>query len=245
MLKLSASFLNRSSNINSSNINCSNIISSNSILTNTAFIGNKVSYDNSYNNYSPLIITNQTATGTTLNDSKPVLDLCRQGGASSSSFGARASFCLSRYENVSTNSRTLLDLTLAHTNYDNVKVMSFYSNGNVKISNDLNVNNITLSTTGKINSYDDYHYIQISQPDGIVKIQEYGTISFSIGATPVQKAFINLSGLTINNTINLLNTSQIITTTVNVQRDIINTNRWYKTGLLAGAYNNVDTYFTT
>jgi hypothetical protein len=42
----------------------------------------------------------------------------------------------------------------------------------------LTVPNITLGSGGKINSYDDYHYIQISQPTDTLTIQEYGKIVF-------------------------------------------------------------------
>ena len=64
------------------------------------------------------------------------------------------------------------------------------------MSGNLTVNNITLASNGKINSSDDYHYIQISQPTDTLTIQEYGTISFNIGPTKTQKAYINSSGLT-------------------------------------------------
>jgi len=64
----------------------------------------------------------------------------------------------------------------------------------------LTVPNITLGSNGKINSYDDYHYIEISQPTDTLTIQEFGTISFNIGQTKTQKAFINSTGLTVNGT---------------------------------------------
>ncbi len=57
--------------------------------------------------------------------------------------------------------------------------------------------NITLGSNGKINSYDDYHYIQISQPTDTLTIQELGTISFNIGSTKTQKALINSAGLNV------------------------------------------------
>jgi hypothetical protein len=64
----------------------------------------------------------------------------------------------------------------------------------------LTVPNITLGSGGKINSADDYHYIQISQPTDTLTIQEYGTISFNIGETKTQKAYINSTGLTVSGT---------------------------------------------
>ncbi len=70
-----------------------------------------------------------------------------------------------------------------------------------------NVNNITLASNGKMNSSDDYHCIQISQPTDTLTIQEYRTISFNIGSTKTQKAFINSSGLSVLWTFNLLGAS--------------------------------------
>ena len=82
---------------------------------------------------SPLTITHQTATSTTvLNDPKAVLHLCRQGTGGQAT-GARASFKLCRWENNSTNSRTRLDIALAHGAYDDINIMSIQSNGNVGI----------------------------------------------------------------------------------------------------------------
>ena len=82
---------------------------------------------------APLTITQplQTST-TTLNDPKSVLHLTRQG-TGSQAYGARASFKLSRYENVGVNSRTRLDLDLSHESYDDVNVMTLRSDGKVGI----------------------------------------------------------------------------------------------------------------
>jgi hypothetical protein len=82
---------------------------------------------------SPLTVTNQTPTGTTLNDPQPILNLCRQG-VPSVAYGARATFKLCRYENVDINSKTRLDISLAHTNYQTeTNVMTLRSDGNVGI----------------------------------------------------------------------------------------------------------------
>jgi hypothetical protein len=63
--------------------------------------------------------------------------------------------------------------------------------GNKTISGNLTVNNITLSSTGKINCVDDYHYIQLNQTNDTLTLQEYGTISFNIGPSKVQRMYIN------------------------------------------------------
>jgi hypothetical protein len=56
--------------------------------------------------------------------------------------------------------------------------------------------NITLGSNGKINGYDDYHYIQISQPTDTLTIQAFGKIIFSVGQTKTEIGRINSSGLT-------------------------------------------------
>ena len=96
---------------------------------------NPIVTDNSGFNHSeaPLTITNPTPTSSSvLNDPKSVLHLCRQG-TGSQAHGARASFKLCRYENSTTNSRTRLDITLAHNSYDDINTMSITSGGNVGI----------------------------------------------------------------------------------------------------------------
>lgn len=77
--------------------------------------------------------THPTPTSTSvLNDRLPIVHLARQG-TSSQAYGARATFALSRYENNSTNSRTQLDIQLAHGTYDTVNVMSVRSDGRIGI----------------------------------------------------------------------------------------------------------------
>ena len=48
-------------------------------------------------------------------------------------YGARASFKLCRYEHATGNSRSRLDITLAHNAYDDITAMSIASNGNIGI----------------------------------------------------------------------------------------------------------------
>jgi hypothetical protein len=82
---------------------------------------------------APLTITNPTPTSTSvLNDPKAVLNLCRTG-TSGQAFSARTCFKLCRYENSFPNSRTRLDITLAHNEYDELNIMSLQSGGNVGI----------------------------------------------------------------------------------------------------------------
>jgi hypothetical protein len=88
------------------------------------------SYDHSL---APMTITNRTVTSNTiLNDPKHVLNLAREG-TSGEAYGANATFKLSRWENNGLNSRTRLDLNLAHASYDEQHIMTFRSDGNVGI----------------------------------------------------------------------------------------------------------------
>ena len=87
-------------------------------------------YDHSL---APMTVTNRTVTSTTtLNDPKDVLNLAREG-TDNEAFGARATFKLSRYENNGVDSRTRLDLNLAHGSYDDQNIMTMRSDGNVGI----------------------------------------------------------------------------------------------------------------
>ena len=112
-------------------------------------INNIVSDRDVYNHSdSPLTITHPTATTTTvLNDPKTILHLCRQG-TGGQSYGAKASFKLCRWENNTTNSRTRLDITLAHDMYDDVNIMSIKSDGSVGIGTDVPA--VKLHVTGDI-----------------------------------------------------------------------------------------------
>ena len=81
----------------------------------------------------PLTITNTNTTGSTINDPKPVLFLCRNGVAGQS-YGSKASFNLCRFENAgNTHSRTRLDIGLTNENFNDVNIMSLRSDGNVGI----------------------------------------------------------------------------------------------------------------
>jgi hypothetical protein len=86
------------------------------------------------NSIAPLTITQLTATsGTVLNDPIPIIHICRVGTISESP-DARATFSLCRYENSSTtDSRTRLDILLAHANYDSSNIISIRSDGKVGI----------------------------------------------------------------------------------------------------------------
>ena len=108
--------------------NSTNIVSK---LTINDIVVDRGTFDHSE---APLTITHQSETSATvLNDPKTVLHLCRQG-TTSQSYGAKASFKLCRWENASNFfSRTRLDFTLSHNQYDDINIISVRSDGNVGI----------------------------------------------------------------------------------------------------------------
>jgi hypothetical protein len=125
---------------------------------------------NSFDHSSaPLTLAHPTPTSSTaINDPKAMLHLTRDGTASES-YGARASFNLSRYENTGTASRSRLDIGLADGTYSESTVMTLRADGrvgvgtdtpsetldvwgNVHVSNNisgnsLTINNVIVSTT--------------------------------------------------------------------------------------------------
>ena len=118
----------------------------------------KVTDDNTYtHDTDALYVVHQTATSTTtLNDPKEILLLARQG-TGGQAYGAAASFRLSRYENSSVNSRTRLDLILAHDSFlaSPTTVMTLRSSGDVGIgtttpSSKLEVNGVVKDQYGDL-----------------------------------------------------------------------------------------------
>jgi len=83
---------------------------------------------------APLTLTHATPTSTTaIGDPKAVLHLTRDG-TSGESYGAKASFKMSRYENSGTASRSRLDVTLADGTYSDSSIMTIRSDGKVGIN---------------------------------------------------------------------------------------------------------------
>ena len=98
---------------------------------------------------APLTVTIPTPTGITLNDQLPVAHFTRQGFGGQA-YGARATFALSRWENSDVNSRTRLDIGLAHGFYDTVYPISIRSDSRVGINTTNPAH--TLDVGGNINS---------------------------------------------------------------------------------------------
>jgi hypothetical protein len=131
---------------------------------------------------APLTITNPTATSTSvLNDPKAVLNLCRTG-TSGQAYSARACFKLCRYENSFPNSRTRLDITLAHNQYDELNIMSLQSGGNVGIGTTNPVSRLHLHNT-TANSDVAIRFTDSTSGSG-------ATNGFVIGENSTQKAYL-------------------------------------------------------
>lgn len=82
---------------------------------------------------APLTLTHPTPTSASaINDPKAVLHLTRDG-TEGESYGSKASFKMSRYENSGTASRSRLDVTLTDGTYADTHVMSLRGDGKVGI----------------------------------------------------------------------------------------------------------------
>jgi phage FluMu protein gp41 len=131
---------------------------------------------------APLTITNPTATSiSVLNDPKAVLNLCRTG-TTGQAYSTRACFKLCRYENDSVNSRTRLDITLAHNYYDELNIMSLQSGGNVGIGTTNPVSRLHLHNT-TANSDVAIRFTDSTSGAG-------ATNGFVIGENSTQKAYL-------------------------------------------------------
>lgn len=99
------------------------------------YFNNETTQKNGYDHTSsPVSIFNRIPMTSAI-EQKNLLTLSREG-TSAVSYGARATFTLGKYENSGTNSRTKLELNLAHNSYnDNQAVMTWNSSGFVGINN--------------------------------------------------------------------------------------------------------------
>jgi hypothetical protein len=111
-------------------------------------VGGNVVDDNGYAyNGNTAMVVHQLPTSTTvLNDPQETLLLARYG-TGGQAYGAAATFDLSRYENSSVNSRTRLDIKLAHGSFltSPTVAMTLLSSGNVGIGNTAPANRLFIT----------------------------------------------------------------------------------------------------
>jgi hypothetical protein len=111
-------------------------------------VGGNVIDDNGYAyNGNTAMVVHQLPTSTTvLNDPQETLLLARYG-TGGQAYGAAATFDLSRYENSSVNSRTRLDIKLAHGSFltSPTVAMTLLSSGNVGIGNTAPANRLFIT----------------------------------------------------------------------------------------------------
>jgi len=99
---------------------------------------------------TPLTVTN-LVDNASVNSPNHVLNLCRRGPASSTIRGQKAEFTLSRWESSGNNSRTRLDINLAHDAYNNVSVMTMRSDSRVGIGTNSPRSTLQVKATGTSN----------------------------------------------------------------------------------------------
>ena len=114
--------------------------------------GYLINNNNNYNdltNGTSLICTNQKITSN-INDKLPVIILGRQGN--SNIYGSKASLNISRWENNGLNSRSKLDISLSHNNYDNCNIFTIRSDGFIGINNDIPIAPLCVGNSGILNN---------------------------------------------------------------------------------------------
>ena len=173
---------------------------------------------------SALSIVNTTPTSSTaLNDPKPCLYLFRNG-TSLQSWGAAASFCLSRYENPgSYDRRSRLDINLGHGGGNNAdttgevnnnSIMTMLSNGNVGIGlspvSKLDVNGSIQVRNGNAGAVGIKEQLTLSNND---TYRHYiGTTHVDTSAEGSRMDFYCYAGTNVSsNTIDSVNTKHVLT----------------------------------
>jgi len=145
------------------------------------------------------MIVHPTGTSTTsLNDPKEIFYLARQG-TTGQAYGAAAAFSLSRYENSSTNSRTRLDIDLAHGTFLNskTKVITMRSDGDVGIGTDSPTAKLHVNAAGvssfRVESTQSYTYATLKHNSP----NQWAYLEFNNDG--VNRAFLQQNGTTTTN----------------------------------------------
>ena len=99
---------------------------------------------------TPLTVTN-VDDNASINSSNHVLNLCRRGASSSTIKGQKAEFAMARWESSGNNSRTRLDINLAHDLYNNVNVLTMRSDQRVGIATSAPRSSLHVRSSGSEN----------------------------------------------------------------------------------------------
>ncbi len=110
----------------------------------------------------------------------PVLNLCRQG-TGGVAYGARATLCLSRFENVNVWSRTRLDFKLASDIYNNGNYIFYPNPQNINNTNGANLT-MNLNVSCYTTEFATAPFISCTVSDGWNGIDTITTIAAQSGA---------------------------------------------------------------
>ena len=158
------------------------ILQTNGGQTSSVFINKQVVQRGSFTHDAPLVATNTHETDTV---AKNTLQLCREGKTVGSEYGQRVDFKLSKFAS-GTNSRTKLDIDLAHSTYDAIRVMTIRSDGHVGIGTENPTCTLQVAASGNENITENGLYVknENSGEDSIATIE-----TVQSGAGPHGDAF--------------------------------------------------------
>jgi len=145
------------------------ILQTNGGTTSPVYINKQVVQRGSFTHTAPLVATSTHVTDTA---ALPVLQLCREGKSVGSEYGQRVDLKLSKYA-TGTNSRTKLDVDLAHASYDAVRVLTLRSDGHVGVGTETPTAPLEVKASGSQNIIGNGLYVKNNTEgeDAIVTVQ--------------------------------------------------------------------------
>ena len=99
---------------------------------------------------TPLTVTN-VDDNASINSPDHVLNLCRRGASAGTIKGQKAEFAMARWESSGNNSRTRLDINLAHDLYNNVNVLTMRSDQRVGVGTNAPRSSLHVRSSGSEN----------------------------------------------------------------------------------------------